>query len=260
MDNRANGVMLLRAIVNRWGDSDAVSDLLACLCLERNSSVINTVGHLSTVVLRMTAANLDTMSVIALRSPRYFHQFGDLIALLPEAVRCCVNVGYALDELLPSETMSLIGERVAFVLAQLAGSGDLGFEGLFLWTDLEQLARETCSEVLRLKPFDTAFAVEVLADPPLLEGALRVLEQIATPSCERHHAALMHTYVLDYLIIPLTRYRSLPDLWPRARVAAERLCDALALSDHLGREVPRYRALVAGELDVNQTAWILWPR
>ena len=132
------------------------------------------------------------------------------------------------------EPTSLIEERLAFLLGQLADGGSLAPK--LLGVDLELLVRELCDQVLHFEPMHDAFPAEVLADPPLLEGALRVLEQIATSSCERHSDAPQNAlakYALDYLIIPLTRYRELPDLWPRARLAAERLCDTLALSNEV---------------------------
>jgi hypothetical protein len=259
-DNRANGAMLLSALDRQWRTPETLCDLFAYLCLEVEATVIGTaVEDLLTNLQRVpAAADPDALSVIALRAPQTFSygKFEDLVALLPEAVRCRVGVREGLGELLPSENLSLIEERLGFELARLADCDTLFTDKLdaagplLAISEFELLARQTCDEILRFHAMDQAFKEEVLADESLLEGALRVIEQITTASSEGHRRALhaMADWALDFLLTPLTLYRPLRDLWPRAKRAAERLCDELSSSDKVAPEIPAYRALVA-EID-----------
>ena len=201
----------------------------------------------------MTAANLDAISVISLRSPRTFsyEEFRDLVSLLPEAVRCRIYASEGVGMLSTEENLSLIGERLDFVLASWAKSPTtVDSFGPTPPTELELLARDVC-QLLKFKPGDEALSSEVIGDLPTLALALRTLEQIVKPSSEGHQLALYanELYALDFLIIPLTLYRTVPDMWLRARQAAEDLCTALASSSGVIRvEVPVYRAFVA-EID-----------
>ncbi|MGY3032938.1 hypothetical protein ACVIIV_002108 [Bradyrhizobium sp. USDA 4354] len=250
-DNRANGLMLLEAIDKRWLRQQTLDDLLVCLAQESDSSLVGYMASwLAGIVDRLTSDRLALANLVVLRSPdRFQHQFDlSLLNRLPEAVRCRVFIGDTLGGLNRAEMMSLVKERLDYIseIAGMSYPSELGAAGVVHQiSEWETLLREICTKVLGISSGDERFASEVCADGLLLREALQALNRIME-RCRSDAAtcSAMEEWLLDYMIIPLMFYRSIPDLWADARRIILGACDALSGSAEIAHEVPCYRGML----------------
>ncbi len=254
-DNRANALMLLCAMDERWQTEATLSDVLEFIRRERNEDVIRlSQSWFAEIGGRATASHLNVVKLAALRSPGSFAR-GEGRALLPlfdDPIRCRVLVREGLgDGLTRGERMKLLEERLDYILEQPAHAGlvdTLGAVGVVLGiTETEVVVRELCSEILNYQPRDDQLSIDLVRDTDLLRRAIDFFGSINQHSRAHDGQPLLEfdEWALDFVIKPLSIIHSASDaLRSYAAGAFSDACEVLERSEKVAHEVPCYRSFL----------------
>ena len=255
-DNRANALMLLCAMDERWQTEATLSDVLEFIRRERNEDVI----RLSQSWLRGDRWTChrqppERCQACCSSLPRFLCSRGRSRALLPlfdDPIRCRVLVREGLgDGLTRGERMKLLEERLDYILEQPAHAGlvdTLGAVGVVLGiTETEVVVRELCSEILNYQPRDDQLSIDLVRDTDLLRRAIDFFGSINQHSRAHDGQPLLEfdEWALDFVIKPLSIIHSASDaLRSYAAGAFSDACEVLERSEKVAHEVPCYRSFL----------------
>lgn len=175
IDNRANAILMLAAIDERWQCNSTRDDVVDVLRKEEVGAVMGlVVPWLCHNFNRLTPRQLKVVELSALRAPDQFRrtEAHPLIKRLCSAVRCRILVEHPLGRLTRNELMKLIYERLEWVFddrkASLTSVG----------AEIELLCRELCVEVLDFRPGSEALSDELEKSSELRESLVAFLDLI----------------------------------------------------------------------------------
>ena len=220
--------------------------VLDCLCREQHTGVIAyAIKWLEANRQRMRPEQFKVVQLAALRCPWIVRRDARAIAKsLPDPVRCRVFLRDPLHKVAPAEVMSLIEERLAFLVSPLAGSEEGPWSPGTAIGDFEPMAREIYEEVLLAELEASRATPENPTE--MLTRALRFYRQTVeyAQANKGWPLQVLGISTIDWFIKPLAMFRGFPALWPEAHRLALIACDAIANSGEAGAYVAACRIFV----------------
>ena len=253
-DNRANGLRILIGCDRAWRQPASLTDVLDALRGERDATVSDLAAEwLAENVDRIARADPALLQLLALRSPALFRatKLMSVAAGFAEPVRCRILVDRPLGGLTRGVQLSLIEERLTFILEQApagAFTTDFGHVGPALRiTDTELLVRELCKDVLGVVHSGTfRLSPDALDDIDLLRRALAIFERIVVHSQTHRGWPLLalDEWAFEFVVHPLCLYHQSPNLWPQAQVLLQATLGVLEQDPRRRAEVPCHRQFI----------------